>query len=84
MGKDNLDDLYKPTRNMFIGMRVLPTVHQRELSNVQGNPHYYPEVSCQLLYTNQYFLNTTLVLSHIHAQTNTHTHTSLKVLHFRL
>ena len=55
-----------------------------KLSNVQGNPHYYPEVSYQLLYTNQYFLNTTLVLSHIHAQTNTHTHTSLKVLHFRL
>ena len=49
-------------------------VHYREFPYEQGNRHYYPGMFYQLLYTNQYFLNTILVSSHIQ------THTSVKVL----
>ena len=58
--------IYLPETNILIGIRMLSTAHYREFSYVQGNLHYYPGISYQLLYTNQYFLITTLVLSHIY------------------
>ena len=65
-----------PEADTFIGMKMFPTVHHREFPCVQRNPHYYPGIFCQFLYTNKYFINTTLILSH--TQTHTH-HTSLTV-----
>ena len=56
-------------RLTFIGMTMFPFEHHTEFSYVPGNPQclsitlgfFY-----QLLYTNQYFFNTILVLSHTH------------------
>ena len=67
-GKDNLQRLYLKETDTYIGMWMFPTVHHREFLCVQRNPHYYPGITqgffYQFLYTNQYFLNTTLFLSH--------------------
>ena len=90
MRKDNLQHLYiyLQETDTFIGMRIFPTVHHQKLLCLQRNPHYYPRIFYQLLYTNQYFLNTTLISSdrqtdrHAHTHTRTHahiTHISLRV-----
>ena len=42
-------------------MRMFPTAHHREFPYVQGTPHYYSGIFYPLLYTNQYFLNTSLL-----------------------
>ena len=50
---------------------------------IQRHLHYYVGIFYQFLYTNQYFLNTTLILSHTtltHTQTHTHTHTRTRTL----
>ena len=47
MGKDNFHHLFIPTREHVhvpgtcINLRMLPTVHHREVRYVQENPHYY-------------------------------------------
>ena len=79
MGKDNLQHLhlYLQETDTFIGMRMFPTVHHREFP-YKRHLHYYVGIFYQFLHTNQYFLNTTLILSHTthtHTQTHTHTHT---------
>ena len=90
MRKDNLQHLYiyLQETDTFIGMRIFPTVHHQKLLCVQRNPHYYPRIFYQFMYTNQYFLNTTLISSdrqtdrHAHTHTRTHahiTHISLRV-----
>ena len=56
MGKDNLHHLYIPTKNCYIGMRIFPNVHHREVLYVQENPPYYPgdflagALTCMLLF----------------------------------
>ena len=65
-------------RLTFIGMTMFPFEHHTEFSYVPGNPQclsitlgfFY-----QLLYTNQYFFNTILVLSHTHIIHNTYIQT---------
>ena len=90
MRKDNLQHLYiyLQETDTFIGMRIFPTVHHQKLLCLQRNPHYYPRIFYQFMYTNQYFLNTTLISSdrqtdrHAHTHTRTHahiTHISLRV-----
>ena len=52
---------------------------------IQRHLHYYVGIFYQFLHTNQYFLNTTLILSHTthtHTQTHTHTHTHYWGFHF--
>ena len=69
--------IYLPETDTFIGLRMFPTVHHREFPCVQGNTLTIPLTFFhQLLYTNQYFLNTILVVSN--TCTRTHTHTPLK------
>ena len=78
MRKDNLQHLYiyLQETDTFIGMRIFPTVHHQKLLCLQRNPHYYPRIFYQFMYTNQYFLNTTLISSdrQTDRQTDTHTH----------
>ena len=73
--------IYLPETDTFIGLRMFPTVHHREFPCVQGNTLTIPLTFFhQLLYTNQYFLNKILVVSH----TCTRTHTHHWRLHFHL
>ena len=53
---------------------MFPTVHHWEFVCVQRNLNYYPGIFYQLVYTNEHFLNATLVLSHLHTHTHTNTH----------
>ena len=80
--------LYLSETDTFIGIRIFPTVCHRKFPYVHGNPHYYNGIFYQLLYTNQYFLNTTLVLSnrctHKHTYTYKNTHTYHWRVHFYL
>ena len=79
MRKDNLQHLYiyLQETDTFIGMRIFPAVHHQKLLCLQRNPHYYPRIFYQFMYTNQYFLNTTLISSdrQTDRQTRTHTYT---------
>ena len=77
MRKDNLQHLYiyLQETDTFIGMRIFPTVHHQKLLCLQRNPHYYPRIFYQFMYTNQYFLNTTLISSDRQTRTHTYTHT---------
>ena len=52
--------IYQPETDTFIGMIMLPTAHHREFSCVQENPHYYPGIFYQFLFSNQYFLDAAL------------------------
>ena len=66
--------IYLPETDTFIGLRMFPTVHHREFPCVQGNTLTIPLTFFhQLLYTNQYFLNTILVVSNTCTRTHTHT-----------
>ena len=76
-GKNDLQHLYIRTRNFYIywdenvshcAPKVIPLCTGKYR-------HYFLGIFHQLLYTNQYFLNTNLVLSHKHTLTNT----SLKI-----
>ena len=66
--------IYLPETDTFMGMWMFPAVYHMEFSYALENPHYYPRMFYQLLYSNQYYLNTNLVY-----HTYTNTHTSLKV-----
>ena len=58
--------IYLPEIDKFIGIRMFATVHHREFPCVQGNTLTITlGFSYQLLQINQYFLNTTLVLSSV-------------------
>ena len=83
MRKDNLQHLYiyLQETDTFIGMRIFPTVHHQKLLCLQRNPHYYPRIFYQLLYTNQYFLNTTLISSDRQTDTHTHIHAHMHTSH---
>ena len=85
----NLHHLYVPTRNWYIcwNENVPHYASQGFPLCREKYPHHSPEIFYQLLSTNWYFLNTTLVVSHTHTHTHacihthlfTHAHTSLKV-----
>ena len=43
--------IHLPETETFIGMRMLLSLHHKELSYIQGNPYYYPGIFYQLLCT---------------------------------
>ena len=70
----NLHHLYVPTRNWYIcwNENVPHYASQGFPLCREKYPHHSPEIFYQLLSTNWYFLNTTLVVSHTHTHTHTH------------
>ena len=64
--------IYLPEADTFIGMRMFPTVHDREFPYVQANPHYCPGINYCMLIN---IFSAQLWFYHTYTHTETRTYT---------